>query len=55
MVHTVFKWYYDTIHTGMFRREGKRHERDLARPNETRQKISNVAPEKIPLLAANKI
>ena len=45
----------DTIYTGMFRREGERHERDLARPNKTRQKIPNVAPEKILLLAANKI
>ena len=36
------------VYTGMLRRARERKEREVAGPNETRQKISNVAPEEIP-------
>ena len=41
--------YKKAIHTGMLRGAKQRYERELAGPNETRRKISNVAPEELPL------
>ena len=36
------------VYTRILRRLSERNERGLAGPNETRRKISNVAPEEIP-------
>ena len=36
------------VYTRMLKRPRERYERELAGPNETRGKISNVAPEEIP-------
>ena len=37
------------VYIGMLRRARERHEGELAEPNETRRKISKLAPEEIPL------